>query len=227
VTDNISAQIAAIRSLRLTPDAVIGSILSGAQGRDAFGGVALSSRPYANTLCANLPVIAPTRGFTKKDTIDMNAAGISSSGNNSAGNSHILGQMVTTYKTDNAGNPDVSFKFMNYVDTGSNVREYFFRSAKIEFAQSRLTDGDLVEGRPMQNEASIRAWAVGVYDILSDDNFVLTRAGEDNLNRFKNNLLLTLDLNSGTVILIAQQTPLVSQLRKLLGNIRIAFQIND
>ncbi|NIS23463.1 hypothetical protein GWN75_05955, partial [candidate division KSB1 bacterium] len=68
-------------------------------------------------------------------------------GNNIAGNAVILSDAYTTYKTDAAGNPDPTFEFLNYVDTDSGVREYFYNNARADLAQSRLTDGDLAVNR--------------------------------------------------------------------------------
>ena len=55
------------------------------------------------------------------------------------------------------------------MDTASIVREFFFVNLKSRYAQTRLTDGDLVAGRDMANEASIRTFCNKLYDNLADE----------------------------------------------------------
>ena len=50
--------------------------------------------------------------------------------NNPANTVLISNEAVTTYKTDTLGNPDVTFKYVNFVDTLSIVREYVFNNLK-------------------------------------------------------------------------------------------------
>ena len=152
----------------------------------------------------------------------LNTSGISTIGNNRAGNQVILGEQVTTYKTDSAGNPDVSFKFLNFVDTSSNAREFFVNNYRNVYAQSRLTGGDLIPGRDMANQASIEATTIGFYNTLSGADFVLTQAGEEARRFFIQNLIVSLDLATGTVT-VDMGTPLVTQLRNLFGTMRIVF----
>jgi phage tail sheath gpL-like len=219
----ISSEFAAIRSLRLTEDANIGNFVIATGGaRDSFGGPALASFPYFNTPFANLPLIPTGKGWDATEIESLLTAGISTIGNNRAGNTTIAGEMVTTYKTDAAANPDTSFKFMNFVDTSSNVREFMFNNVKARFAQSRLTTGDVIEGRSMANEPIIRAFLQGLYETLSDVDFVLVQAGEGARKFFNDNLVITIDLDDGKVT-ANMQVPLVTQFREFIGTIQIAF----
>lgn len=222
----LASEIAGIRSLRLTENADISEfVIVTDNARDTFGGAAIASLPYFNT---PLPFISfrqgIVQGLTNVEINALTAAGISPIGFNRANNDVLLGQMATTYKTDAAANPDETFKFLNYVDTSSNIREFMFFNGQADFAQSRLTQGNLQPFRAIQNEQTIRATYARYYDILADDDYVLTQAGNDALSIFKANLNVTLDLEQGLVIII-MRVPIVTQLRQIIATLQISFNI--
>jgi len=220
-----SSMFAAIRALRLTEDADISRYVIGSGGAlDAFGGAALSSLPYFNTPLPNMVVTDSSLGFTDSQISQLNDSGVTVFGNNVADNAVILGEVVTTYKTDNAGNPDVSFKYLNYVDTSSNAREFMFNNAKSDFAQSRLTNGDLIPFRNINNVESISAKFVGYYTTLSGQEYVLTQAGEAALAFYKTNLSVTVDLATGKAKVL-QSVPIVTQLRNIVSTFQLEFDI--
>jgi phage tail sheath gpL-like len=219
----MSSMVGAIRALRLTEDAEISQYVIGAGGAlDTFGGPALASLPYFNTPLPNMVVTDSSLGFTEVQIDSLNAAGVSVVGNNVSDNEVIMGEVVTTYKNDNAGNPDVSFKYLNYVDTSSNAREYMFNNAKSDFAQSRLTEGDLIPFRNINNADSIKARFVGYYTRLSEQDYVLTQAGEAALQYYKQNLSVTIDLADGKATVL-QQVPIVTQLRTIISTFQLVF----
>ena len=224
LNDVISSQIAAIRSLRLTTDASIADFtIAGVNGaRDSFGGPAIASLPYFNTPFSLLPIIPTGKGFTDAEISDLNDAGVSVLGNNTARNSIIAGEFFTTYKTDAAGNPDTSFKYANFVDTMSAIREYFFNNLKSRFAQSRLTEGEVEPRRSMANQTIIEGFTNKLYGDLSGEDFVLVQSGEAALNYFKANRTVTLDLANRKVTL-TMKTPIVTQLGNIFGSIQLSF----
>ncbi len=218
-----SAVFGAIRALRLTEGASISQYVISTNGPlDAFGGPALASKPYFNTTTPNLPLIATGRGWTDTEIETLYTNGGSVLGQNPAGSASIVGEVVTTYKTDSAGNSDISFKFMNYVDTSSQCREYYFNNLKTRFAQSRLTNGDLIRGRDMANALLIQNFCEKLYLDLSGPNFVLLQTGEVALNFYKDNLTVVLDLALGKAT-ITMTVPLVTQLREIAATMKIAF----
>lgn len=218
-----ASQAAAIRALRLTDGANIGQFVLASNGpNDAFGGPALASKPYFNTPFPDLPLTGTGRGFTEQEIEQLFTAGGSVIGNNVTGNGVIAGEMVTTYKNDAQGTADLSFKFLNYVDTASNAREYFYNNLRSRFAQSRLTEGDVIRGRDQANALTIRAFCERLYQDLSGPDFVLLEAGEDALVFFKNNLNITIDKANGRVT-ITMIVPIVTQLREILATMKIAF----
>lgn len=219
----ISSQIAAARALRLTDGANINDIVVAAASLDNFGGIELASLPYFNTIFPNLPLIDIDQEWTQTEMESLKAAGISVLGNNSARTSIVLSEVVTTRKTDDVGNPETTFKFLNAVDTSSVIREFFFNNNKARFAQSRLTDGDLVPGRSIANEGLLRATQLEFYDSLAG---VLTVSGELARIFFSENLVITLDLDEGKVTM-EMKVPIVSQLREIVATMNIVFSTNS
>lgn len=218
--DVASAQICAIRALRLTQDANLTQYLTTVAPNDQFGGIAIASLPYFNTSLPQLPVASPGDDFSGLDLDELTDNGAAAFGPNRVYNGTIFGEFVTSYLTDGAGNPDDSFKFLNTVDTSSAIREFYFANTKSRYAQTRLTDGDLVSGRDMANEASIRAFCNELYDNLADD--VLTQKGAAAKKDYNDNLVISLNVRSGTAT-INQAPLLVSQMRATIGTIQINF----
>jgi phage tail sheath gpL-like len=217
-----SAMFAAVRSLRLTPDASISRYLTSSASLDQFGGPALASLPYFNTPIPQMPNITAPRGWTTGEVELLLAAGVSVIGANATGTAALAGEVVTTYKTDSGSNADITWKFLNYVDTSSNIREYMFNNYKSRFAQSRLTAGSVSRGRDMANDVIIRAYTEQLYKDLAGPNYVLVQDGEDAFVYFKENLTVTLDLGLGKATL-TMFVPIVTQLRQIIATIKIAF----
>ena len=222
-----AAAFAGFRGLRLDVDGFsIADLVITANGpSDSFGGAALASKPYFNTPFDDLIPIKTGRGFDDAEIETLHDEGGSVVGNNIAANGIITGEIVTTYKTDVAGNPDITFKYLNYVDTASGAREYFWNNYRQRFAQSRLTEGDIIKGRDMANENVIRSYSKRLYQDLSGPDFVLLEAGETALKFFDGNLVIVIDKASGTVT-IQMIVPIVTQLREIAATLKIAFSTN-
>lgn len=223
-----AAAFAGYRGLRLDVDAFsIADLVITANGPlDSFGGPALASKPYFNTPFDDLFPIKTGRGFDNSEIESLKDVGASVLGNNIAANGIIAGEVVTTYKTDVAGNPDITFTFLNYVDTASQAREYYFNNLRKRFAQSRLTEGDTLKGRDDANANTIRSYVKRLYQDLSGVDFVLVEAGEDALNFFDENLVVTITKSTGTAT-VQMTNPIVTQLREILATMKIAFSVNQ
>jgi hypothetical protein len=222
----VSAQFAGARARRLTDGADTTDLLSGDVGFDGRGGAALASRPYFNTPL-KLPIEDTGQGWTDQEVKDLTSAGVSTMGNNIANNGYITGAVKTTITTDAAGNPDTTFSFLNYFDTASGIREYMFNNNAVDAAQKRLTDGDLVEGRPMDNEDSIIARFVGYFQTLSGPDFALTQAGTAASDVFKQNIDINLDLDVGLVQMVFNRVPIVVQAREFDVTFKISFNLDQ
>ena len=218
----IATSFAALRGLRLTTDASISQYLTTTASRDQFGGTALASLPYFNSTIPQLPITRTGKGFTNIEIENLLTAGAAVIGQNSAGTGNLVGEVPTTYKTDPAVNADISWKYLNYVDTMSNVREYFFNNYKKRFAQSRLTEGTVLRGRDMVNRAIFEAYTDQLYGDLTSSDFVLLQGGTVAVNFFKDNRTVVLDLSLGKIT-ITMLTPIVTQTRTIIGTIQIAF----
>lgn len=214
-----------VRSRRLTPDANIASFITTTAGTlDAFGGPSLASLPYFNTPLNQLSVENPNDLYTNTEQSELEVAGFSVYGVNSAQNLMITGVMVTTFTTDVAGNPNESFHFLNFVDTASITREFFFNNLKSRFSQSRLTNGTLVPGRSIENQESIEAEFVKIYKQTSD--LALTVAGAEAEIFFLDNLVLVLDL-VGRKVTATFQLPIVTQLGEIIVTAQLNFNFQE
>lgn len=222
-SDVISSEFAAIRSLRLTPNANISQYVISTNGaRDSFGGAAIASLPYFNTPFSLLDLIDAGKGFSRTELEAMKTSGVMTLGNNITATTIISGEAVTTRKTDAAGNAETTFKYLNAVDTSSAIREFYFNNLRARFAQSRLTEGDLIPNRNMANQAVIEAYLDELYNTLSGENYVLTQAGAIAQKYFKDNRVVSLALATGAVT-ITMKMPIVTQLRTIISTMQISF----
>jgi len=220
MSDIISSEIGAFRALKVEDNKSLTQYLSTVAFRDQSGSMELSSLPYFNTLMPNLSVPDQRDGFTMEEQIELTNNGVSLLGANRAFNGVILGQIVSTYLTNSAGNPDDSYKYLEIIDTASAIREYFYENFRSRYAQTRLTDGDLIAGRDMANEGSIRAFCNLLYDNLALSTLV--QLGSEAKKDYNDNLVIDADVRTGTVT-VAMAPILVSQMRAVLGTIRINF----
>lgn len=221
--DEIAAQFAAIRALRLTEDAAISNYVVATSGaRDAFGGIHMATYPYHNTPFAWLPLIDEDKMWTDQERADLKDVGFTVIGNNIANNTVILDSVLTRYKTDPAGNPDISYKYLNYVDQASVVREYFHNNMKEAFANMRLTSGELVAGFSMANKGLIKSEMVKLYRDLAD--FALVPAGFTSESKFKDSISADLLIAEGLARLRFLDI-VVTQLRKIDTIMQLYFPV--
>lgn len=226
--DIISAQVGALRALRLTDEANLTQFMTTVSPRDQFGGVHMASSPYQNTQLPNLPIADPVDVPSQEDQTEAEDNALSIVGPNQAFNRTIMSAMVTTYLTDGGGNPDESYKYLNFVDTISTIREFIVVNCKSRYAQTRLTDGDLEAGLDMANEGSIRTFLKRLYGLLAKDG--LTQKGAvtvdgvatTGVKDFMDNLIVAVSVSTGTVTITAAPL-MVTQLRAILGTIQVKF----
>jgi len=221
--DWVAAEFAGIRARRLTTDAPIADyIITTSGGLDAFGGPSLASLPYFNTPLSDTPVTPSVNLFTATEQDELEDDGFTTYGVNSAQNFMIMGPVVTNWTTDAGGNPNDSFHYLNYVDTGSACREIFFRVLKSTYAQSRLTEGDLIPGRSMANAESIKAELLRIYRVLAD--LALTQAGREAESFFSTNTTVTVSLAERKATIVGP-LPIVTQLGLINYSLQLSFTI--
>lgn len=209
-----TAEIVAIRSLRLSDDASISDYVL--DSVESVGGMNKCSLPYFNT---PLSFGEPNGKIEESDLVSLiDAGGTTFTYNGTC----VLSEVVTTYKTNSQGLDDLSWKYLNYLDTMSTVREYFVTQLRAKYGQSRFTNGDLISGVSMANKGSIKAFITRLYGTLADKGTSkqvgITRAGFEKY--FSNNLIVSDDLATGTFSFTAK-VPIVTQLRELNGVVEL------
>lgn len=220
-----AAQVSAIKTLKLTAgSSTVDLVIAGTASNDKIGGMHMASFPYFNMPTAMSPRTTGTasRGFTETEQNGIKDAGGFVYGNNLGGTDVILGEVATTYKTDNASNSDVTFKFLEYVDTSSTCREYLSNNVRARFGQTRLTNGAVNPNSSMVNSGTIEAYFSQLYQDLA--NMSLVQDGEDFLRFFRENLNIVIDLSLGRVT-ATMKLPIVTQLRVMIVDIQITFNI--
>lgn len=206
---------ATIRALRNSDGSQLSTIVIGQYPDDIMGGTHLNSLPFFNSKCAYLNAIKPPLHWKSDEISEINSAGGSVWDNNSADNGLVMGEQLTTYKTDSAGNEDITWKFLNYRDTESAVREFRFVNFKKDFAQSRMND---------DTEKVVRNAFLRYYKSLSGDNYRLLRGGKASYDFYKENLKISLDFATGTVTVYCLD-PIVTQLRECIGYFKVTFNL--
>lgn len=211
-----SCVVAAIRSLRLTEGSNLTRIIVQKDAPlDNIGGTYMASFPYFNTPLYYLPIVDIDKGWTKLEIEELFDVGGSVLGTNKTRTNVLAGEFVTTYKTDAASNPDLTWRFLNSVDTASNAAEYLFNNFKADFAQSRLTNGALARGHAIANEDKLRASMLKYYDRLSSEDFLLLEAGAVARAAFDEKLNIVIDLLNGRAT-ITDDANMVAQLREII-----------
>lgn len=208
---------ATIRGLRNSDGAQLSTLVIGQYPNDIMGGPHLNSLPFFNSRCSYLNPINPPLHWKSDEITELNEAGGSVWDNNSANNTLVMGEQLTTYKTDNAGNEDITWKFLNYRDTESAIREYRFVNFKQDFAQSRMND---------DTEKVVRNAFLKYYKILADENHRLLREGKPSYDFYKENLKISLDFAKGRVTVYCLD-PIVTQLREAIGYFKVTFDISS
>jgi len=207
------AEFAAIEGLRLTSGVQISEFVAVSAPLDQVGGSGSASLGYyATPLALTSPANAELL-FDEQEQINLKADGYTIIGVNESSTETIMAEVVSTYKFNDAGDPDVSFKFLNYTRTGWLILELNFRSVKSTYKQYRLTNGALVARRAMANQGSITGKLLGLFKELGGPQFVLTQAGDDAEKTFSDNLVVTVDAATGLVT-SSGILPIVTQMRK-------------
>jgi phage tail sheath gpL-like len=218
--DVLAAQFLAARARRFETDIDISDLVVNNQSRDQFGGRHTASLPYFNTPFTGVGLPHEGSGFTRAEQLDLEGEGVSVVGANVTGNTVIAGTIVTTYQNDAAGNPDDTWKWLEWRDTHSIIREFFVNNLREDFAQHRLSVGATVANMAMVTEPILRAAMGEYYDILSQD--ALTVRGRDYRRIFDDELDIE-SVPDQRLVRMAAVTPMVSQFGVATGTIKFNF----
>lgn len=219
----IAARATAIRELRMTVGSNVSTITNNGLGT---GGSFFGAVPYHTTPFFNLPTIETSNDFTDTETTELESSGVWLLRNNPGNSLLVCQEAVTTYKTDALSNPDKTFKYVNYFDTLTLTREYFFNNLKADFSQHILTTGQLVAGLPQVNQDSFTAAMVSYYTTLAfDSEYGLLRASEAEKKAFKKSITdsVVINLADGKITsdVIAN---IVTQVREIIINFIPTFE---
>lgn len=218
--DVLAAKFAAARARRFETAQSIADIVSTNAVNDQFGGPHTASLPYFNTPFLNVGRPVPSTGYDEINQEHAEASGVSVIGVNDSGTQVITGVIVTTYQFDPAGNPDTTWKYLEWRDTHGVVREYIVNNVRKRFEQSRLTTGDINPNYDMANEQLIRGFVLGLCQDLQKQALIVD--GYDATQYIKNNLVVTLQpaQRQATINLVYPQ---VSQLESIIGTVQFTF----
>jgi hypothetical protein len=159
-------------------------------------------------------------GYSGAEQLELEQSGVSVIGNNRSNTGTVLGQVVTTWQKDPAGNDDETWKYLNWRDTHGAIREYMSLNNRKRWAQSRLSTGGAVPGYDIATEAAVRAYQIELFGDLVDD--LLAVGGSDQRKYFEEHLQVTLEPENRRVI-IHSKVPMMSQLGEIIGTVQYSF----
>jgi phage tail sheath gpL-like len=218
----IAAEYVTIRGLRLTENSNIANITVNGISR---GGFFMAAIPYHNTPFS-LPVIDSQDKLLDEEEKELIASGGLVLTNNKNNTGLLSRSGITTYKLDDQGNKDNSFKFLNFVDSQTIAREYMFSNAKFrDFAQSALTDSEEVVSPSTYNAELVLGVFMGYYETLAKDKrYTIFRAGNAPRQAFKRVVeeTITINLTDGKVNLDAINQ-ILSQVREVTFNLILSL----
>ena len=184
------AFIATAHARMLTDDADLTDLGFIAEGvNDYRGGLHMNSFPLHNIV---IPTITanPLQYFSHVEQKLLNDANISTYGANRTGTTTISGNMLTMWKTDALGNVNLTYQQAEYLYTAMAIREFMDRSARLKYANQRMTNGETILGFSMVNKASVEEWVLSKYRELA--NLALVTKGADAEKSFIKLLNVTL-----------------------------------
>lgn len=198
VFDPVIATIfAACRSSRFVQNALISNFM---QAGNTRGGTGMSTIPYFNMLFPMFPIIPVGENFGSGEIDRLEQLG-GSYFEMSDDRANVLSGQVETlaYKADNVTATGATYRFLNNSDALTTARGYIFANLKIDFAQSRLIDGDLPKNGVgvTANQPIIEAAFKKYWTTLVDEGVL--QGGSENEQAFDESLDVNLDTVNGRV----------------------------
>lgn len=218
--DMISAYMTAVRALRIEDGISVSDYVSTNAPNDQFGGVHMHSLPFFNTPIRFVGKQRSGSGYSGAEQLELEQSGVSVLGDNRSKTGTVLGQVVTSWQKDPAGNDDETWKYLNWRDTHGAIREYMVLNNRKRWAQARLSTGNAVPGYDIATEAAVRAYQIELFGDLADD--LLAVKGQQAREFFENHLSVVLELENRRVI-INSKVPMMSQLGEIIGTIQYSF----
>jgi phage tail sheath gpL-like len=218
----IAAKIAAIRALRFTNGADITQYTNAVlQSRDNTGGIHISTLPYHNIPLTDVPLADQRNVWTEEETLELIDAGYAIFGNNVENTAVLIGTVATRYEKNDEGKTDLSYKYLNYLDQTSVVREYFTVNLKETYKNHRLTSGVVVPDENMVDAGEIKAECIKLYGDLADLGIMVK--GQRAKQLFIDSLIITEFDEALGRITLKFKNPIVTQVREITGDIQLTF----
>ncbi len=218
--DMLSAYVAAIRALRIEDGVSVSDYVSTNAPNDQFGGTHMHSLPFFNTPIRFVGQQRRGSGYSDAEQAELEDSGVTVIGDNRSRTGVTLGQAVTTWQKDPAGNEDNTWKYLNWRDTHGAMREYMVLNNRKRWAQSRLSTGNAVPGYDIATEAVMRAYQIELFGDLVDS--LLAVGGRNNRASFENNLDVKLEPENRRAV-IHSRIPMMSQLGEIIGTVQYSF----
>lgn len=218
--DMISAYMAAVRALRIEDGISVSDYVSTNAPNDQFGGVHMHSLPFFNTPIRFVGKQRSGSGYSGAEQLELEQSGVSVIGDNRSHTGTVLGQVVTSWQKDPAGNDDETWKYLNWRDTHGAIREYMVLNNRKRWAQARLSTGNAVPGFDIATEAAVRAYQIELFGDLADD--LLAVKGQRAREFFEKYLEVILEPENRRVK-INSKVPMMSQLGEIIGTVQYSF----
>lgn len=219
--DLLATNFCAARARRYETGVSVSDIVANNESLDQFGGVELCALPYFNTPFLGVGMPLPGTGFTQDDQRDLEEYGITVVGVNDSTTSVLAGAVVTTWQYDVAGNDDSSWKYLEWIDTHSAIREILVNNLRKRFAQYRLSFGDEVAGRAIVTPAMMRAYLMELCLGMMDQCLIVK--SQESRQYIQDNMVVSFDLQLRQAQ-ITLKVPMVSQLANIIGTVQYTFQ---
>jgi phage tail sheath gpL-like len=221
--DLIACNFMAARARRFETDISISDIVATNEPNDQFGGMDKAALPYFNTPLLGFSQPLKGTGYSQAEQLELEDHGVTIVGANRSNTGIVMGSVVTTWLDDVAGNPDNTWKYLEWRDTHGVIREYLVLNCRKRFSQYRLTTGDTIANYAMANEAMIKAYILELCNDLSNQALVVR--GQQARQYIQDNMRVSLDLGARKAS-IALVVPMVSQLGTILGTVKYTFNMN-
>lgn len=218
--DVLAAKFAAARDRRFEDDVSISDIVATNEPDDQFGGIDLASLPYFNTPLLGVQSPLKGTGATFAEQLEAEDAGVTVVGVNRSLNGVVMGTVVTTWLNDVAGNPDDTWKYLEWRDTHGVIREFIVNNVRKRFAQYRLTNGDTIPNRAMANAPMIEAYILDLCMQLANKSLI--EKGQESRQFIQDNMTVTLTLAQRKAQ-VALKFRMVSQLGVITGTLQFEF----
>lgn len=218
--DMVAAYVCAVRALRSEDGISVSDYVSTVASGDQFGGAHMHSLPFFNTPIRFIGLPRKGSCYSAAEQLELEDSGVSVLGANRSGTGVVLGQLVTTWQKDPAGNDDETWKYVNWRDTHGHIREFLVVNCRKRFAQSRLSTGDTVAGFDIATEELVRAFVTQILGELALQALVV--AGIDARRLIERSLVVTLQPELRRVNIYVK-APMVSQLGEIIGTVQYTF----